>query len=502
MSAGYEYNYSIERERRREMYLSRIRENTRVFLNKYENILRSVEEQELTEFVEHDFYNARNKLNEAQNSLQRHPERAREISQNIGKNVGTMPKRAKERRRIYNQQEKQQRVQNKQQEKQKEQNKQRLKRQQENLKTLQQHINTFVQKYENILNDIESKDLSKYIAEEYNQAVGEIGNIRKQINTNPEYAKELSISLGEWLNQLPKLAQANKTQDIKLQKEKEEAERKRQQFLDEQRKKEKKKLQQEFQYLIDESLLKLHDPVLRDYALDDLTKIVDSYKQMQITSTNFEEIKTNFIAQTSQILKNAQLKADEFNKKYFQEAEEIIEKETLIEQIEEEKKNIQKISSDNPEKLKSLMDNLLSVEDDLKNNNLENIDNQLSEISDSIINEEVNEEYRRHTVKSIFEILNKLGFTPSKPKKQNGDVVLTAQRANGNNFEAKIKLDGSMTSHFDGYSYDACKDDIENLEDELQSCYGIDLAKTKTIWQNPDRIQKNAKPISELNRQG
>ena len=66
----------------------------------------------------------------------------------------------------------------------------------------------------------------------------ELDKVKQQLTTNPEYAKELSMSLGEWINTLPKQAQANKTQDIKLQKEKEEAQKKRQLFLEEQRKKE------------------------------------------------------------------------------------------------------------------------------------------------------------------------------------------------------------------------------------------------------------------------
>jgi hypothetical protein len=503
MSAGYEYNYTLERQRRREIYLSRVESKTREFLNKYQNILNDVQMQGLNQYVDYDYNNYRNQLNTAFQCLSSDPERARDISQSIGKLIGALPKRAKERRRVYNQQEKQRRIHNEQQERQRQQQIQKMKRQQESLNKLKNTIQGFIEKYEKTLNNIKSQELDQYITAEYNQALDELNKIKQQLKTNPEYAKELSMSLGEWINTLPKQAQANKTQDIKLQKEKEEAERKRQLFLEEQREKVEQRIQQEFNHMIDEVILNLHDPVLRDYALDDLTSLVESYKELKVNSSNIDEIKNKFQEQSAKIIQQAQSKADEFNEKYFKKIDTQINQESLLEKVKEEKENIKKIKTDDPSKLEEIMNKLTSKEKDIQNGLVdENTDRFLDDISNEILEEEVNEEYRRHTVKSIFEILNKLGFKPASPKKVGDEVKLYAKRINGNEFEASIKANGTMMSHFNGYDYMACKDDINSLEQELQSCYGIELNKTKTIWENPDRIQKNAKPISELQRKG
>ncbi len=502
MSAGYEYNYELERERKRDIYLNRIRNNTRGFLDRYEKTLRSIENHDLVQFVDRDYNNARNRIAEANSMLQYDPEQARDISRNIGNSINTMFKRGQERRKVYNQQEKNRKAQNIKKERELEKQRSYARKQQENIEKLKTHINGFVEKYENILIDIQKNDLSQYILEDYTQASTSIGEIKSQLNTNPQYAKELSLSLGEWIKQLPKQAIANKTQDIKKKQDDEEAKLKKELFLKEEKLKKLKKLKMEFDYLLDEELINLKDPILRDYAIGDITILVDKVKKETITEANFEILKKYFQEESIKIINTAQFKTDEFNKKYFQETDEEIEKESILEEIKEKKQEIENIISDNPEKLKNIMDNLLKIEDGVASNNLNNTHEHLLNIANDIVNEEVNEEYRKHTVKSIFVILKKLGFTPTKPKIKNGEVTLKAQRINGNEFEAIIKLDGSMMSHFNGYSYDACKDDIENLEGELQSCYGIDLKKTKTIWQNPDRIEKDAKPISELNRQG
>lgn len=503
MSAGYEYEYELERNRRREIYLSRIESKTREHLSRYQDILNSIQTQGLNQYVEHDYNNYKNKLDTAFRSLNSDPEKARDISQSIGKLIGALPKRAKERRRVYNEQEKQNRVRDQQQAHQRQEQVKKLKKQQENLNKLRNTIQGFVDKYEKILENITSQDLEQYITSEYQQAQIELNNVKKQLSINPEYAKELSVSLGEWINTLPKQAQANKTQDINLQKEKEEAERKRELFLEEQRKKEQQKIQQEFNHLIDEVMLNLHDPVLRDYALDDITSLVESYKELKVNSSNINDIKNKFHNQSSKIIEQAQQKADEFNEKYFKKIDTQIEQESLLAKVQEEKENIKKIKTDDPAKLEEIMNKLTSKEKDIQNGLVdENTDKFLDDVSNEILEEEVNEEYRRHTVKSIFEILNKLGFKPASPKKVGDEVKLYAKRINGNEFEASIKSNGTMMSHFNGYDYMACKDDISSLEDELQSCYGIELNKTKTIWENPDRIQKNAKPISELQRKG
>lgn len=379
MSAGYEYYYNLEQQQRRDIYLERVSIKTREFLNRYNDILDDIKNQELDIYVLYEYNNYKNQLDTAFYYLNSNPEEARNISQAIGKLIGTLPKKAKERRQVYKEQEKQKRIE-----------------------------------------------------------------IEKQ----------------------------------------------------------EQKLKKEFKDLIEEQLSQLKDPILRDYAYIELMDIVQKYNEIDITMENFEKLKTTMLTQSSRIIEQAQIKADEFNKKYFSKMDKEIEKETLLEQIKEEKENIKKIKIEDSTKLNEIMEKLSIKENDIKNGIIDNsINKELDKISDEILSEEVNEEYRRYTVKSIFEILNKLGFKPTKPKKVGDEVKLYAKRINGNEFEASIKANGTMFSHFNGYDYMACKDDIDNLELELQNCYNIELNKTKTIWENPDRIQKNAKPLSQLQRE-
>lgn len=380
MSAGYEYDYSVERQRRREIYLLRVESKTREFLNRYQDILNDLNIQDLDQYVDYDYNNYRNQLESAFGCLSSDPVRARDISQSIGKLIGSLPKIAKERKRIYQEQEKQRKIQREIQEKQ---------------------------------------------------------------------------------------------------------------------------LKQEFKDLIHEQVSKLKDPILRDFAQDELTTLVKKFSDDSLNIDNFQQIKLSFLKSSHSILQLAQQKADEFNEKYFKKIDIQIKQEALLEKVQEEKSNIKKIKTDDPSKLEDIMNKLISTEKDINNGIVdEDTDKFLDDISNEIFDVEVNEEYRRHTVKSIFEILNKLGFKPASPKKVGDEVKLYAKRINGNEFEASIKANGTLMSHFNGYDYMACKDDINSLEHELQSCYGIELNKTKTIWENPDRIQKNAKPISEFQRKG
>lgn len=380
MSAGYEYDYELEEQIKRDIYLKRVENITRDHLNRYQNILNDIQIQGLDEYVYNDYISYENQLNFAFQCLSSDPERARDISMSIGKLIGALPKIAKERRRVY---------------------------------------------------------------------------------------------------------------------QKEEKERKIQRELQE------KQLKQEFKDLIEEQLSKLKDPILRDFAQDELTILVKNFSEDFININNFEQVKLSFLRSSESILQTAQQKMNEFNEKYFQKIDIQMKQEALLEKVQEEKLNIKKIKTDDPAKLENIMNKLILTEKNINNGIInEDTDKFLNDISNEILNEEINEEYRRHTVKSILEILNKLGFQNVNPKKVGEDVKLYAKRINGNEFEATIKSNGTIMSHFNGYDYMACKDDIYSLEHELQNCYGIELNKTKTIWENPDRIQKNAKPLIELQKKG
>lgn len=85
--------------RRREIYLERVADTTRSFLDRYQQVISDMRAEGLDEYVSEEFARARNLLEEAYECLGSDAERARELSRSVGSLVGGLPRYARDLKR-------------------------------------------------------------------------------------------------------------------------------------------------------------------------------------------------------------------------------------------------------------------------------------------------------------------------------------------------------------------------------------------------------------------
>lgn len=99
MSRIADRTWEIERERRREAYLNRIRSTTSEFVERYEATLADVRSQGLERYVPGEFRTLDSAVRRLRVLLSSDPERARDESRNLGSEVHALPHMAREAQR-------------------------------------------------------------------------------------------------------------------------------------------------------------------------------------------------------------------------------------------------------------------------------------------------------------------------------------------------------------------------------------------------------------------
>ena len=105
---------------------------------------------------------------------------------------------------------------------------------------------------------------------------------------------------------------------------------------------------------------------------------------------------------------------------------------------------------------------------------------------------------RRQTVRSLVESLRKTGFVVEPPKRDAGAddvVVVHASKPSGSRAKFRVDLDGGFAYKFDHYEGQECAKDIDQVVPMLQEIYGIELSNERVTWENPDRIDRTARPL-------
>lgn len=108
------------------------------------------------------------------------------------------------------------------------------------------------------------------------------------------------------------------------------------------------------------------------------------------------------------------------------------------------------------------------------------------------------ESKRKQTVFSVMDLLIRQGFQCSKPEiriQRNGQnlVFFIAKKAHGRTVEVYISHQNQITWDLHGYPGMACMEDLKKFQEQLHSCYDLDLIDGRIIEQNPDRLYADSR---------
>ena len=95
MSESVRYRWSLEARRRRQAYLDRIQENTANFRDRYSAKFDDLLNQGLEEYMPQEFAELRSLLNRLDRLIATDPERARDLSFQVGQRISQLPRLAR-----------------------------------------------------------------------------------------------------------------------------------------------------------------------------------------------------------------------------------------------------------------------------------------------------------------------------------------------------------------------------------------------------------------------
>jgi len=338
------------------------------------------------------------------------------------------------------------------------------------LNHLKDRIRNNLSRCEQHLHQIIQSGLSELVKEEYDTLVLNVANIRESYSTDPERFTESSSNIVS-------SAMTLHTKAINVRK-----------MLDQ-----KQAEYTEFLYAL---FKKFPNPVVRDFAYDECKQLVSTWKDIKLTLENKDTISSRVLGQFDTIMQRAELKAKKWMEEKQSEAE-LSTIATMAEQqiavVEDSTLNTDIHGADKISKLK----NIIKQTHPDGNQDKDQLLNELHGIMATQEQEVLDETYRRESITAIAGTLNNLGFIVSKPRLINEgekDIVLIkAQRPAGQECTFKVTKDGSMEYSFEKYEGATCKKDIDSFLPKLEQVYGIKLSNERVIWENPDKISKDAR---------
>ena len=339
----------------------------------------------------------------------------------------------------------------------------------------------YVERYENILNDLNHQGLSQYVLEDIQLIQAQLTHIRSIATRDAFEARELSIQVGQRIHTLPRLArQLARVEAENVEYERLEREREKQEIL----RQEHQKLQHDWQ----EIWADWTDKYSRNLALKELSNLKQKIF-VQNSQYTVEQIQREML----HIKQEAEKKANKKRESDLKEANHEATK-NMLEQLAEEVKHANLPISET-----QVLNEDLSAVLSQPTASFEQVKSLIQKADKAMEDESI----RREMVKAVYESLQHAGFSVLKPKRTKNEtediVIIQARRPSGNQAKFKIELDGKVRYEFDNYRGQSCKDDMIKVLPRLSEIYGVDLSDERVIWSNPDDEDQEMKPITPQN---
>ncbi len=130
----------------------------------------------------------------------------------------------------------------------------------------------YCDRYRAFYDDMVRNGYDRYLPQEFSRVREDLEKIEGNLDTDTEAARDISMHIGAYITQLPVLAREAK-------REFEARERQRRRELEEQ----KKQARSELEVFLHQQLLSFDDPVVRDFACDQLRALRGEYADRNVS---------------------------------------------------------------------------------------------------------------------------------------------------------------------------------------------------------------------------
>lgn len=339
----------------------------------------------------------------------------------------------------------------------------------------------FLERYRNILADIEAQGLVEYVAGEFATLKASLARMERLQQSDAFAARDISNEIAARVHALPRMARGLRFATERAQRDAEQLEQQRQE-----------KAREDLERTWQEAVLSWEDPLARQLARTELAAI-RSRLMGAGHSTRVSELQEALQAARDRFSREASTLREQQARQATGEA--------LHELLADCRSRVTQASVQTGARGAELANALEAA----GNMNPEELAQQLLEVNQRLDDAVVDEHCRREVVRAVYQSLGHAGFSVSSPKhvKSNNldEVVITGRRPAGATAIFRIQLDGRMNYKFEHYQGSACRQDIDRVLPRLQSVYGISLSDSRVLDENPDDLDYDARPQPEQSRE-
>ena len=430
MSRSYEVDYSLIRQRRQEANENRVRENTRRFLEGYQEQLDRVRDEGLAEYVSDEYDRLEDLLREAWNLLDDDPFEARNVSREIQGSIRGIGRRARETRNDERAREREAAQERRAAE--------RAARQEERERRREERERAMAAERERRREEIEAARERR----------------REEVEAEQERRREEI--------EAARAARAARTAFVSG--------------------------------MFGRARAAIPDPVAFDLVRDRVDALADRFSELanaegcdlRGTAAAFEgELGALAVAAREEA---ARWRADDMARHETEDAVAGIDDRIEVVRRSATPANRERIQSV-LDGLAGLRERLRSGAVDAKR-----ASEEADAAVDRSVAELVNEDVRRETLLAIVGTVRSLGFVllGAPGFTEDGGVLVHARRPSGEECQFVVRADGGMRYAFENYAGTACRKDCAQVEAMLRETYGVVLSNERVIWENPDEIGKDS----------
>ena len=343
----------------------------------------------------------------------------------------------------------------------------------------------FYSRYLEQYNRLKRDGVAAYIPAEMNRLESDLSRIRTLLISDPEEARELSYTVGSYIRSMSSLASAAREQFDRAER-----------IRIENMRIERQQHQSELVQAYFEILKSITNSIVVNYSAPDLQDLKKKIDAGILTD------KSELAVRAKAIITNAEKKADEWKSQTINSNRQA----NAVEIINEAEARLRNENIEDKEKTQQFLDRINQLRSGLANGivDAKAVEKQITVLENEVDDTLISEETRRETVKAIIKQLRNQEFTVEKPKliQMNGKnyVKIVAKKPSGKRAICNIDLHGKIAYKFDNYEGMTCLKDIKKFNVDLQQIYSIKLSDERVLWNNPDKLERDANSTPQTDR--
>lgn len=343
----------------------------------------------------------------------------------------------------------------------------------------------FYSRYLEQYNRMKRDGVAAYIPAEMNRLESDLSRIRTLLISDPEEARELSYTVGSYIRSMSSLASAAREQFDRAER-----------IRIENMRIERQQHQSELVQAYFEILKSITNSIVVNYSAPDLQDLKKKIDAGILTD------KSELAVRAKAIITNAEKKADEWKSQTINSNRQA----NAVEIINEAEARLRNENIEDKEKTQQFLDRINQLRSGLANGivDAKAVEKQITVLENEVDDTLISEKTRRETVKAIIKQLRNQEFTVEKPKliQMNGKnyVKIVAKKPSGKRAICNIDLHGKIAYKFDNYEGMTCLKDIKKFNVDLQQIYSIKLSDERVLWNNPDKLERDANSTPQTDR--